>query len=107
MNGLAVDASDLAHHLLLDYAAKALIVIVALIVLAAGMTVIWRRAGRGVDDAGRRNAGPRGTDDRAAGSKPGWCGAPGAVRSGLAGPGAMGDGDGLNGAGVTSDGPTG
>ncbi|MFE0190246.1 hypothetical protein [Streptomyces sp. NPDC058989] len=64
MNGLAVDASDLAHHLLLDYAAKALIVIVALIVLAVGMTVIWRRAGRGTDDAGRRDGGTPGRGGR-------------------------------------------
>jgi hypothetical protein len=60
VNGLALDASDLAHHLLLDYAAKALIVVVALIVLAVGMTVIWRRTGHGANDAGRRDTGHRG-----------------------------------------------
>ncbi|WP_407288054.1 hypothetical protein [Streptomyces sp. BP-8] len=54
MNGLALDASSLAHHLLMDYVAKFLIVIVALIVLAVGMTVIWRRAGRGAE---RRDGG--------------------------------------------------
>ncbi len=57
MNGLALDASTLAHHLLMDYVAKFLIVIVALIVLAVGMTVIWRRAGRGADDTERRGGG--------------------------------------------------
>ncbi len=39
-------ASDLAHHLLMDFALKILIVVVALVVLGLGMTVIWRRVGR-------------------------------------------------------------
>ncbi|MGG7571216.1 hypothetical protein [Streptomyces sirii] len=60
MNGLALDASSLAHHLLMDHVAKFLIVIVALIVLAVGMTVIWRRAGRGAGDTERRDGGHAG-----------------------------------------------
>ncbi|MFG3115761.1 hypothetical protein ACGF4C_15285 [Streptomyces sp. NPDC048197] len=39
-------ASDLAHHLLMDFALKILIVVVALVVLGLGMAVIWRRVGR-------------------------------------------------------------
>ncbi|MFI9724073.1 hypothetical protein ACIHFE_31265 [Streptomyces sp. NPDC052396] len=34
------------HHLVVDLAIKAVIVVVALIALATGMAVIWRRAGR-------------------------------------------------------------
>ncbi|MFD8547855.1 hypothetical protein [Streptomyces sp. NPDC059649] len=41
-----LSASDLAHHLLVDFALKILIVVVALVVLGLGMTVIWRRVGR-------------------------------------------------------------
>ncbi|GAB7030706.1 hypothetical protein AB0G35_25375 [Streptomyces sp. NPDC021749] len=39
-------ASDLAHHLLVDFVLKILIVVVALVVLGLGMAVIWRRVGR-------------------------------------------------------------
>ncbi|UZJ29350.1 hypothetical protein [Streptomyces endophytica] len=60
MTGLALEAPDLpleasdrylaasalAHHLLMDFAIKILIVVVALVVLGLGMTVIWRRVGR-------------------------------------------------------------
>ncbi|MEU9122163.1 hypothetical protein AB0C96_20235 [Streptomyces sp. NPDC048506] len=56
MNGLAMNASDVAHHLLMDYALKGVIVAVALIVLALGMAAIWRWAGRGTD----RRPGTRG-----------------------------------------------
>ncbi|WP_431676528.1 hypothetical protein [Kitasatospora sp. KL5] len=49
MTGLAVESSELLHHLLLDRAVKAAIVVVALGVLALGMAAIWRRAGRGKD----------------------------------------------------------
>ncbi|WP_164492814.1 hypothetical protein [Streptomyces lydicus] len=41
------------HHLLRDLAAKGLIVVVALAVLAVGMTAIWRRTGRGGDGQDR------------------------------------------------------
>lgn len=46
MSGLAAESSDLLHHLLLDRAIKVVIVVVAVSVLALGMTVIWRRAER-------------------------------------------------------------
>ncbi|WP_406505439.1 hypothetical protein [Streptomyces sp. NBC_00212] len=46
MVGLGAESPDLLHHLLLDRAIKVVIVVVALGVLALGMTVIWRRAGR-------------------------------------------------------------
>ncbi|MEV7013786.1 hypothetical protein [Streptosporangium sp. NPDC051022] len=38
--------SDLAHHLLSDLLVKGVIVIVALLVLAVGMVVVWRTIGR-------------------------------------------------------------
>ncbi|GHF55188.1 hypothetical protein GCM10010218_40750 [Streptomyces mashuensis] len=58
---LASEGDELLHHLLLDYALKGVIVVVAVVVLAIGMVVIWRKAGRpqGRDDAGR----PRRTGD--------------------------------------------
>ncbi|MEK8143278.1 hypothetical protein NKH18_17495 [Streptomyces sp. M10(2022)] len=56
MPGLAADSDELVHHLLVDSAVKAAIVVVALAVLALGMIVIWRKTGR-VDDR------PGGTDD--------------------------------------------
>ncbi|MFC5723907.1 hypothetical protein ACFP1Z_27450 [Streptomyces gamaensis] len=43
----AADSSSLLHHLLMDYVVKGVIVVVALAVLAIGMVVVWRRAGRG------------------------------------------------------------
>ncbi|MFE1907425.1 hypothetical protein ACFW96_27685 [Streptomyces gardneri] len=46
MTGLGAESSDLLHHLLMDRAIKAVIVVAALGVLALGMTVIWRRTGR-------------------------------------------------------------
>lgn len=46
MTGLAADSSDLLHHLLLDRAIKAAIVLAALVVLALAMTLIWRHTGR-------------------------------------------------------------
>ncbi|WP_159032894.1 hypothetical protein [Streptomyces fodineus] len=46
MNSLGAESSDLLHHLLLDRAIKVVIVVAALGILAFGMTVIWRRAGR-------------------------------------------------------------
>ncbi|MFD5408972.1 hypothetical protein ACFV4Q_02360 [Streptomyces nojiriensis] len=46
MTSLGAESSDLLHHLLLDRAIKVVIVVVALGILALGMTVIWRRAGR-------------------------------------------------------------
>ncbi|MGW1891562.1 hypothetical protein ACWCP6_15080 [Streptomyces sp. NPDC002004] len=39
-------SSDLLQHLLLDRALKAAVVLVALVVLALGMRLIWRRTGR-------------------------------------------------------------
>lgn len=48
------DGADLLHHLLVDQALKVAIVLVALLVLALGMALIWKKAGR---------AGPR-RDDR-------------------------------------------
>ncbi|MEV6205843.1 hypothetical protein [Kitasatospora sp. NPDC051914] len=59
MTGLAVESSELLHHLLLDRAVKVAIVVVALGVLALGMVVIWRRAGRGKDRDGSAGTGPR------------------------------------------------
>lgn len=53
MRGLGPEpSSGLVHHLLLDAAIKAGIVIAALTVLALGMTMIWRKAGR-TDDRHR------------------------------------------------------
>ncbi|MFE4683354.1 hypothetical protein ACFRNJ_21375 [Streptomyces sp. NPDC056721] len=46
MSGLGAESSDLLHHLLLDRAIKVVIVAVALGILALGMAVMWRRAGR-------------------------------------------------------------
>ncbi|MFF0572394.1 hypothetical protein [Streptosporangium saharense] len=39
--------SELLGHLLHDLLVKGIIVAVALVVLAVGMTIIWRMAGRG------------------------------------------------------------
>ncbi|MFI2264414.1 hypothetical protein OHU45_31780 [Streptomyces tubercidicus] len=41
------DGEGLVHHLLADQALKVGIVLVALIVLALGMALIWKKAGRG------------------------------------------------------------
>ncbi|MEV5878334.1 hypothetical protein AB0L75_29745 [Streptomyces sp. NPDC052101] len=49
MTGLAATSPDLLHHLLVDRAVKVVIVMAALGILALGMTVIWRRAGRPKD----------------------------------------------------------
>ena len=46
MTSLGMESSELLHHLLLDRALKVVIVVVALGILALGMTVIWRKAGR-------------------------------------------------------------
>ncbi|GGX13049.1 hypothetical protein [Streptomyces noursei] len=46
MTGLAAGSSELLQHLLLDRVIKIVIVLAALGVLAAGMALIWRRAGR-------------------------------------------------------------
>ncbi|GAA2079586.1 hypothetical protein GCM10009801_37260 [Streptomyces albiaxialis] len=43
-------ASGLVTHLLLDRLLKAGIVLAALLVLAIGMTVVWRRTGTGPRD---------------------------------------------------------
>lgn len=53
MTALAMDSSDLVDHLLMDYAIKGGIVIVALILLVLGMVVVWRRAGRAKERPGR------------------------------------------------------
>ncbi|MFH8573753.1 hypothetical protein [Streptomyces sp. NPDC017993] len=50
--GIAAESSDLVHHLLWDSALKAVIVLVAVAVLALGMTLIWRRVGRKDDPHG-------------------------------------------------------
>ncbi|MFJ9614257.1 hypothetical protein [Streptomyces noursei] len=49
MTGLAAGSSELLQHLLLDRVIKIAIVLAALGVLAAGMALIWRRAGRTKD----------------------------------------------------------
>ncbi|MEK2477718.1 MULTISPECIES: hypothetical protein [Streptomyces] len=49
MTGLAAGSSELLQHLLLDRVIKIVIVLAALGVLAAGMTLIWRRVGRTKD----------------------------------------------------------
>ncbi|CAM5239598.1 hypothetical protein [Streptomyces narbonensis] len=49
MISLAADPSGLLHHLLPDRAIKVAVVVAALGVLALGMTVLWRRAGRAKD----------------------------------------------------------
>ncbi|MFD7163506.1 hypothetical protein [Streptomyces violascens] len=46
MNAFAAGSDDLAHHLLMDFAVKGVIVAVAAIILVLGMVLIWRRAGR-------------------------------------------------------------
>ncbi|WP_329467980.1 hypothetical protein [Streptomyces sp. NBC_01431] len=46
MVSLEAESSELLHHLLLDRAIKVVIVVVALGILALGMTMIWRRTGR-------------------------------------------------------------
>lgn len=49
------DGSDILAHLLADAAIKGVIVIVALIVLALGMVLIWKKVGRaGEPDRGDR-----------------------------------------------------
>jgi hypothetical protein len=45
MAGIAAESSGLVHHLLMDSVIKVVIVVVALAILALGMTVIWRKAG--------------------------------------------------------------
>ncbi len=40
------EGHDLLHHLLVDYLIKAAIVLVALLVLAAGMVLIWKKVSR-------------------------------------------------------------
>ncbi|MFJ9415621.1 hypothetical protein ACIRPT_15815 [Streptomyces sp. NPDC101227] len=51
---LAMDSSELAAHLLTDLVIKAVIVLAAVTVLALGMVMLWRRAGKGGDrGAGR------------------------------------------------------
>ena len=96
MTGLAVESSELLHHLLLDRAIKIGVVVAALVVLALGMAVIWRRAGRReersdrADDARPARTGaqdrPRGPIDAV--SRPSGTGPaparsrPGSVRSG-------------------------
>ncbi|GHG64408.1 hypothetical protein [Streptomyces griseocarneus] len=45
MNLLAGD-DELVHHLLFDYLCKVGIVVAALLVLAGGMVIIWKRSGR-------------------------------------------------------------
>ncbi|MEU9112262.1 hypothetical protein AB0D04_10805 [Streptomyces sp. NPDC048483] len=50
-----MDSSALLSHLMADLAFKAVIVLVAVTVLALGMVLLWRRAGRGGDRGiGRR-----------------------------------------------------
>ncbi|MFF0431315.1 hypothetical protein ACFYU9_03655 [Streptomyces sp. NPDC004327] len=46
MTALALESSELLHHLLLDRALKVVIVVAALTVLALGLRALWRRAGR-------------------------------------------------------------
>lgn len=41
-----VEGHDLLHHLLVDLLMKGAIVVLALITLAVGMVVIWRKFGR-------------------------------------------------------------
>ncbi|MBT2385624.1 hypothetical protein [Streptomyces sp. ISL-11] len=52
MTGAATESSDVVHHLLVDSAIKVVIVVVALAVLAVGMTALWRTVGRGGDRSG-------------------------------------------------------
>ncbi|WP_435604764.1 hypothetical protein [Streptomyces sp. bgisy130] len=54
LHTLARGGDGLFHHLLVDQALKVAIVLGALLVLALGMALIWKKAGR---------AGPR-RDDR-------------------------------------------
>ncbi|MFI9047945.1 hypothetical protein [Streptomyces sp. NPDC053427] len=51
---LAMDSSELVSHLLTDLVIKAVIVLAAVAVLALGMAMLWRRAGKG---GGRGRAG--------------------------------------------------
>ncbi|WP_433855036.1 hypothetical protein [Streptomyces kronopolitis] len=53
--GEGAEGSDLVAHLVADAAIKGAIVLVALIVLALGMVLLWKKVGR---------AGPRRRDDR-------------------------------------------
>ncbi|WP_438295166.1 hypothetical protein [Streptomyces sp. HUAS TT7] len=46
MNAFAAGSDGLAHHLLMDFAIKGVIVVVAVVILVLGMVLIWRRAGR-------------------------------------------------------------
>ncbi|WP_438489703.1 hypothetical protein [Streptomyces sp. S186] len=46
MTGLAAGSSELIEHLLLDRVIKIVIVVAALGLLALGMRLLWRRAGR-------------------------------------------------------------
>lgn len=50
----AGDGTQILHHLLTDFLLKGLIVAIALIVLAVGMVIIWRLAGRPRDHDHRR-----------------------------------------------------
>ncbi len=50
----AGDGAEILHHLLTDFLIKGLIVAIALIVLVAGMVIIWRTAGRPRDHDHRR-----------------------------------------------------
>ncbi|MEV6564913.1 hypothetical protein [Streptomyces kronopolitis] len=49
------EGSDLVAHLVADAAIKGVIVLVALVVLALGMVLLWKKVGR---------TGPRRRDDR-------------------------------------------
>ncbi|MFI5524522.1 hypothetical protein [Streptomyces platensis] len=40
------DGAGLLHHLLVDRAVKVAVVLVALLVVALGMRLIWKKAGR-------------------------------------------------------------
>ncbi|MFD9819209.1 hypothetical protein [Streptomyces violascens] len=46
MNSFAAGSDDLARHLLMDFAVKGVIVVVAAIILVLGMVLIRRRVGR-------------------------------------------------------------
>ncbi|MFF5205915.1 hypothetical protein [Streptosporangium sp. NPDC000396] len=41
------DGSKILEHLLSDFLIKGVIVVIALLVLALGMVVIWRKVGKG------------------------------------------------------------
>ncbi|MFG2135390.1 hypothetical protein [Streptomyces sp. NPDC048650] len=51
-SNLAMTSADLVPHLLADLAVKAVIVLVAVVLLALGMTLLWRRVGKGGDRRG-------------------------------------------------------